>query len=288
MESKMENPKHSFRAKTLAFQLDNDFHDSVEIFFLQDPYNFTSFWVWETGGNWWGTDGGNWNQSRLNNGLEKNTLNLADATPLPGRNYPLPYVCTGDDVFLLTAYMMKSNPQKNLCLEKSIFNYRLSRMRHISENAFGFLANRWRVFTKPVLLKSEKVKAITLAVVTLHNRLRKESDIGKVYFSPTLVDREDPETGEINEGSWRKEISTESWRSLCNTRAHNLANKAKSIREELYFSLYKNRKLKIKLFVYKTKTELELAKEKKSIFCNAYFVQRSIFTICLLSQCIVY
>ena len=49
------------------------------------------------------SDGGNWSQSRLKNGLEKNTLNLPDPTPLPGRNYPLPYVCTGDDVSALTA-----------------------------------------------------------------------------------------------------------------------------------------------------------------------------------------
>ena len=37
MESKMENLKHSFRAKNLVLQLAIDFHDSVEISFLQDP-----------------------------------------------------------------------------------------------------------------------------------------------------------------------------------------------------------------------------------------------------------
>ena len=110
-------------------------------------------------------------------------------------------------------------------------------MRRISENAFCTLANRWRVFTKPFLLEPEKVKAVTLAVLTFHNWLRKKSDIGKVYFSPTLVDREDPETGEIIEGSWRKEIPTESWKSLSNTRAHNPANEAKRIRED-YFTDY--------------------------------------------------
>ena len=36
------------------------------------------------------SDGGNSPQSRLKNGLEKNTLNLLDPTPLPGRNLPLP------------------------------------------------------------------------------------------------------------------------------------------------------------------------------------------------------
>ena len=89
-------------------------------------------------------------------------------------------------------------------------------MRRILENAFGILPNRRK---KPFLLEPEKVKAITLAVLTIHNCLRKESDIGKVYFSPTLVDREDPETGEIIEGSWRKEIPTESWQSLSNAQS---------------------------------------------------------------------
>ena len=133
---------------------------------------------------------------------------------------------------------MKPYPQKNLSLEKHIFNYRLSRMRRISENALGILGNCWRVFRKPFLLEPEKFKAITLVVRTLHNWLRKESDTGNVYFLPTLVAREDPETGEIIEGYRRKEISTESWKSLSNTRAHNPANAAKRIREEFtdYFT----------------------------------------------------
>ena len=64
------------------------------------------------------------------------------------------------------------------------------------------------------------------------------SNIGKVYFSPTLVDREDPETGEITEEFWRKEIPTESCKPLSNTRARNPAIEAKQIREEFtdYFT----------------------------------------------------
>ena len=122
-------------------------------------------------------DGGNWSQRRLKNGLEKNTLNLSDPTHLPGGNYPLPYVCTGDDTFPLTAYMMKPYPKNTLSLEKRIFNYRLSRMRCISKKTFDILANCWRVFRKPFLLEPEKGKAMTLAVLTLHNWLRKKSYI---------------------------------------------------------------------------------------------------------------
>ena len=181
--------------------------------------------------------GGNWSLCCLKNGLEKNTLNFPDTTLLPGRNYPLPYVCTGDDAYPLTVYMMKPYPQKNLSLEKCMFNQQLSRIRCISVNAFGILANCWSI-QKAVSPRTEKVKAITLAVLTLHNWLRKESNTGKVYFSPTLDDPEDPETGEIIEEFWRKEIPTESWKSLSNTRARNPDIKAKHIREEFtdYFT----------------------------------------------------
>ena len=63
----------------------------------------------------------------------------------------------GDDAFPLTAHMMKPYPLKDLSLEKRIFNYRLLRLRRISENAFGILANHWRVFRKPFLLEPKKV-----------------------------------------------------------------------------------------------------------------------------------
>ena len=53
-------------------------------------------------------------------------------------------------------------------------------MRRISENGFGILANKWRVFCRPFSLEPEKVKIVTLAAITLHNWLRSESKIGKI------------------------------------------------------------------------------------------------------------
>ena len=76
--------------------------------------------------------------------------------------------------------MMKPFPQRNLTTEKQVFNYQLSRMRRISENGFGILANKWRVFRRSFSLELEKVKVITLAPITLHNWLRKENNIGKL------------------------------------------------------------------------------------------------------------
>ena len=120
-------------------------------------------------------------QSPLKMALEDNTLNIPKPMPLSD-GMDIPYVLVGYYAFPLSHYMMKPYPQKNLCSDKSIFNYRLSRARRISENAFGILANRWRVFCKPFLLKPEKVKLITYSCLILHNFLRSESTSGKIYI----------------------------------------------------------------------------------------------------------
>ena len=114
----------------------------------------------EVGMNGRNSDGGAWAQSPLKMALENNTLNIPKPTPLSD-GMDIPYVLVGNDAFPLSHYMTKPYPQKNLCSDKRIFNYRLSRARRISENAFGILAKRWRVFRKPFLLKPEKVKLIT-------------------------------------------------------------------------------------------------------------------------------
>jgi len=81
-------------------------------------------------------------------------------------------VLTGDDTFALTDYLLKPYPQSKMTVEERIFNYRLSRMRRISENGFGILVRRWRIFCTPMLLEPGKVKHIVLAALTLHNLLR--------------------------------------------------------------------------------------------------------------------
>ena len=58
--------------------------------------------------------------------------------------------------------MMKPYPHRGLSNEKRIFNYRA---RRVVENAFGILANRFKV------LSPEVVDKIVLAYCTLHNLL---------------------------------------------------------------------------------------------------------------------
>ena len=113
------------------------------------------------------SDGGNWSQSPMKKALENGTLNLPKPKSLSADSSDIPYVCVGVDAFPLTTYMMNPYPQKDLSPDKRIFNYRLSRARRISENAFGILANRWRVFRKPFALQPEKVKIVTFSVLIL-------------------------------------------------------------------------------------------------------------------------
>ena len=204
--------------------------DSIILMGMIGPeYEFLFVDVGMNGRN---SDGGNWSQSPLKSALVSGSLNLPDPTPLPGRSRPVPYVCTGDDAFSLSSFMMKPYPQKGLTTDRRVFNYRLSRMRRISENGFGILANLWRVSRRPFSLEPEKVKFISFAAITLHKWLRKDSTYGRVYIPSESVETEDTTTGEIREGSWRKDPPTESWYSLSVTKANNPSEEAKAIRGE--------------------------------------------------------
>ena len=168
-----------------------------------------------------------WSRCPLKNAPEKNALNIPEPRLLPGRLNKTPYVCTGDDAFPLSLYMMKPFPQINLTKEKRIFNYRLSRMRRISENGFGIIANKWRVFRRAFSLEPKKIKIVTLAAITLHNWLRSESKLGKIDIPVGLTDCGNIETGEFFDRTWRSDKYQETWypiqNSLHGNRSSNLA-----------------------------------------------------------------
>ena len=54
----------------------------------------------------------------------------------------LPYIVVGDEAFPLRNNMLRPYHGRNMNKEKSVFNYRLSRVRRIVENAFGILTSR--------------------------------------------------------------------------------------------------------------------------------------------------
>ncbi|XP_046548032.1 protein ANTAGONIST OF LIKE HETEROCHROMATIN PROTEIN 1-like [Haliotis rubra] len=104
--------------------------------------------------------------SQLSYALQHNTLNTPQPTPLEGRHELVPSVVVGDDAFQLKPHLMKPYPMRDLSYEKRVFNYRLSRARRVSENAFGLLVNRFCIFQKPPQVSPEVASSVVLASVS--------------------------------------------------------------------------------------------------------------------------
>jgi hypothetical protein len=210
-------------------------HNSLILLAAVGP-QYEILWA-DVGANGRVSDGTVWQKCALKNALtaENNPLNIPQPRPLPGRRKPVPFVFTGDDAFALTTYMMKPYPQSGLDSEKRIFNYRLSRNRRISENAFGILANRWRILRSAIPLCPAKVTCLTLAVITLHNFLLQSP----TYIPPNLVDVEVSATGHVIPGTWRNEALPSSWLNYKPNCSNNYSGDAKAIREE-YLQYFNN------------------------------------------------
>lgn len=93
---------------------------------------------------------------------------------LPGSDKVLPYVMLGDDAFRLHKHLLKpySRPSTKLDERKTIFNYRLSRARRVSENSFGLLCQIFRIFFTPINMDPETSDKLIIVACCLHNMLR--------------------------------------------------------------------------------------------------------------------
>ena len=118
-------------------------------------------------------DSGVWNKSDVRIQIEDENLGLPPPSPLPYGREQVPYVFVGDDAFALTTNMMKPCPQRQLTDDKRVYNYR--RIRRISDNLFGILANRRRIFMSALKLSPRKVTSITMSALVLHNFSRKST-----------------------------------------------------------------------------------------------------------------
>ena len=176
------------------------------------------------------SDGGVFKNCSFYNELEQKSLNIPEPSCLPGSTYVSPYVIVADDAFAMSSYLVKPYAKNHLTKEKRIFNYRLSRAWRVVENAFGILANCFRVFMTPIALCPEKVEVITLTCCILHNYLRNKSH---VYSSTESADHEDPITHEVRPGEWRKEGQGTGMQRLGRQGSNNYTTSAKQIRENL-------------------------------------------------------
>ena len=174
-------------------------------------------------------DSGVWTNYDLRQKIENKELSIPAATPLPYGDVNMPYVFVGDCAFALKSYMMKPYPQRDLSEDKRVYNCRHNRASRISENLFGILANRWRVFRGVLNLAPEKAMSVTMCALVLHNFLRKNNS-RHIYSPPGLTDREN-ENGNIINGEWRAEHPPAAFQSLEQLCGNNPTRSAKLVRD---------------------------------------------------------
>ncbi|KAB0803165.1 hypothetical protein PPYR_00135 [Photinus pyralis] len=123
------------------------------------------------------SDGGVFANSTIGKKILSNALDIPEPKTLPGCNLRLPHVFVGDEAFPLHNNLMRPYPGRQ-CLnneEVKIYNYRLSRARRVSENAFGILVKRFRIYQRHLQIDPDKLDKVILATCCLHNFLRNDT-----------------------------------------------------------------------------------------------------------------
>ena len=173
---------------------------SIPMLALVDA-NYKFLWV-ELGGVGHMSDAQIFLQSDLYRHLEENAIARPAPCPLtadPEDTIPVPFFIVSDDAFALKEYCMKPYSRQTMKIQELIFNYRLSRARRVVENAFGLLAQRFRVLLRTCELTPEHVREVVTCCLTLHNIL-----LNRMPPGPDIMDREDPQRN-IIPGSWREQ-----------------------------------------------------------------------------------
>ncbi|XP_039641322.1 protein ALP1-like [Perca fluviatilis] len=172
------------------------------------------------------SDGGVFRGCTLADALVNRTTNIPAPAPLPGSDQLAPYCIVADKAFPLKDYLLKPYANCGLTEDQRIFNYRLSRARRVVENAFGIMANCFRVLLTTINIRDTvTVEYIVLACCALHNFLRSE---GSDVYMADIVDQEGPDT-DIIEGRWRQDPALQQ-ASL--PRNNNAAARAKEVRDQ--------------------------------------------------------
>ena len=82
----------------------------------------------------------------------------------------VPLVILGDPAYPLLQWMMKLySDNGRLSQLQHLFNYRLSRARVVTENAFGRLKGRWRCLLKRIDTHISRMPTVVAVCAILHN-----------------------------------------------------------------------------------------------------------------------
>lgn len=202
------------------------FHSIVLLALVNANYEFIYV---DVGTNGRISDGGVLEKTTFCKYLIENKLNLPDNAQTVNN---LHFVFIGDEAFSLHKHFLKPFPQRNVTKERKIFNYRLSRARRVSENAFGILASTFRIYQTPINLSVKNIDYMVLATCVLHNFLRKHAK--GTYIQSAMLDYEDVNDFVIVQGQRTTQLN-----GLQNYQQHgNNADEAKTCREKylLYFN----------------------------------------------------
>lgn len=164
-----EKPKNS---GSLFFNYKKDF--SVVLLALVDAdYKFVTVDIGAYGKN---SDGAIFRDSQLGKSLYDDKLDIPPSKLLPNSNIELPHVIVADEAFPLYKHIMRPYPGTQLRQNVSNKIYRHSRARRVSENAFGILAKKFRIYSQKLQISPEHLDKVIMATVCLHNFLRGDDE----------------------------------------------------------------------------------------------------------------
>lgn len=167
-----------------------------------------------------------YNDSELKEAAEDGTIGFPDADPLPNDNEDVPYFFIGDDAFALKTTMMKPYSHRSMDREEHIFSYRLSRARRVVENAFGILANRFRILLTAMGHAPSTSRLIVKTCVILHNLMR----IRYPALQNQQLDCENPINRDLIPGEWRRGPNLQ---DTVNVAANNIDSKRGKMQRNL-------------------------------------------------------
>lgn len=164
--------------------------------------------------------------------IRESRFNIPPEQLIPSTEYTAPFVIVGDQAFPLLVNLMRPFPEKQVIVDsqKEEFNYRLSRARRVSENAFGITTSLFPIFSRPIDLRSDDTRNnLIVSSCILHNMIRDESAdfFLKHKTNDTIVDLEQNELMANNNNNIENQIISSDENVIQTTSQMNSAIKAR-------------------------------------------------------------